>query len=86
MPTSRPEGVGLFIATPGTQQQLTEFGKEYMYINSAQEASFIVSTIYVTPHHQMRHKSQIQKLRVWNNMIEDNTSFIMVNELCFYHN
>ena len=38
------------------------------------------------PDHQMRHKSQIQKLRFWNNMIEDNTSFIMVKELCFYHN
>ena len=42
--------------------------------------------LYVTPHHQMRHKSQIQKLRFWDNMIEDNTSFIMVKELCFYHN
>ena len=41
---------------------------------------------YVTPHHQMRHKSQIQKLRFWNNMKEDNTSFKMVKELCFYHN
>ena len=41
---------------------------------------------YVTPQHQMRHKSQIKKLRFWNNIIEDNTSFIMVKELCFYHN
>ena len=36
--------------------------------------------INVTPHHQMRHKSQIQKLRFGNNMIEDNTSFIMMTE------
>ena len=42
--------------------------------------------IYVTPLHQMRHKSQIQKLRFLNNMIEINISFIMVKELCFYHN
>ena len=34
----------------------------------------------------MRHKSQIQKLRFLNDMIEDNTSFKMVKELCFYHN
>ena len=34
----------------------------------------------------MRHKSQIQKLRFWNNVIEDNTSFKMIKELCFYHN
>ena len=34
----------------------------------------------------MRHNSEIQKLRFWNNVIEDNTSFKMVKELCFYHN
>ena len=42
--------------------------------------------LYVTPHHQMRHKSQIQKMRFLNNVIEDNTSFKMVKELCLYHN
>ena len=41
---------------------------------------------FVTPHHQTRHKSQIRKLRFWNNIIEDTSSFIMVKELCFYHN
>ena len=34
----------------------------------------------------MRHKSQIQKLRFRHHVIEDNTSFKMVKELCFYHN
>ena len=34
----------------------------------------------------MRHKSQIQKLRFWNDIIGENTSFIIVKELCFYHN
>ena len=40
----------------------------------------------VTPHHQMRHKSQIQKLRFRHNVIEENTSFEMMKKLCFYHN
>ena len=34
----------------------------------------------------MRHKSQIPKLRFGHNVIEENTSFKMVKELCFYHN
>ena len=42
--------------------------------------------LYVTPHHQMRHKSQIQKLGFRHNVIEENTSFEMVKKLCFYHN
>ena len=46
---------------------------------------YLEITSYVTPHHQMRHKSQIQKLRFLNNVIEDNTSFKMVKDLCFYH-
>ena len=40
----------------------------------------------MTPHHQMRHKSQILKLRLWYNVIEENTSFKMLKELCVYHN
>ena len=46
----------------------------------------IVFFIYVTPHHQMRHKSQIQKSGFRHNVIEENTSFEMVKKLCFYHN
>ena len=42
--------------------------------------------IYVTPHHQMRHKSEFQKLRLWHNVIEENSGFKMVKELRFYHN
>ena len=34
----------------------------------------------------MRHKWQIQKLRFLHNVIEENTSYKMVEELCFYHN
>ena len=37
-------------------------------------------------HHQMRHKSVIQKLRYWHDMIEGDIDFKMVKELCFYHN
>ena len=44
------------------------------------------SPLYVTPHHQIRHKSQIQKLRFCNKVIEDNTSFKMAKYLSFYHN
>ena len=40
----------------------------------------------MTPHHQMRHESQILKLRLGYNVIEKNTSFKMVKELCVYHN
>ena len=35
----------------------------------------IKSLLYVTPHHQMRHKSQIPKLRFCHTVIEENTSF-----------
>ena len=38
------------------------------------------------PHHQMRHKSEILKLRFWHNVIEENIGLKMVKELCFYHN
>ena len=41
---------------------------------------------YVTPHHQMRHKSQIQKLGFRHNVIEENKSFEIVKKICFYHN
>ena len=41
---------------------------------------------YVTPHHQIRHKSEIQKLRFKHNVIAENIGFKMVKELCFYHN
>ena len=40
---------------------------------------------YVTPHHQMRHKSEIQKLRLWDNVIEENIGFKMLKEWCFYN-
>ena len=42
-------------------------------------------TLYVTPHHQMRHKSEIQKLRFEHNVIDENIGLKMVKELCFYH-
>ena len=41
--------------------------------------------INVTPHHQMRHKSEIQKLRFEQNVINENIGLKMVKELCFYH-
>ena len=34
----------------------------------------------------MRIKLQILKLRLWYNVIEENSSFKMVKELCVYHN
>ena len=47
---------------------------------------FKVKRITCVPPHQMRHKSQTKKLRVWHNVIEDNSSFKMVQEFGFYHN
>ena len=41
---------------------------------------------YMTPHHQMRHKSEIQKLRFYHNVVGEDIDFKMVKELCFYHN
>ena len=38
------------------------------------------------PHHQMRHKSEIQKLWFEHNVIAENIGFKMVQELCFDHN
>ena len=43
-------------------------------------------SLYVTPHHQMRHKSEIQKLRYEHNVKDENIGLKMVKELCFYYN
>ena len=50
------------------------------------EADWPVTLLDVTPDHQKGHKSEIQKLRFLHNVIEENISFEMVEELCFYHN
>ena len=47
--------------------------------------SICVVTYNVTPHHQMRHKWEIQKLR-FHNVIEEIINFELVKELSFYHN
>ena len=59
-------------------------GKSIIFSIHIQRSNFFF--IIVTPHHQMRHKSQIQKLGFRHNVIEENTSFEMVKKLCFYHN
>ena len=42
----------------------------------------IFSSRYVTPHHQMRHKSEIQKLSFLPKVIEENIGFIVVKKIC----
>ena len=49
------------------------------YIRFSETKLNVLGT-YVTPHHQMRHKSAIQKLMLWHNVIEENIGFKMVKE------
>ena len=67
-------GLGLFLS-----ERLTLY---YCHVRVGQNQS----VVFVTTHHQMRHKSQIQILRLLHNVIGENASFKTVKELCFYHN
>ena len=65
---------------------ISHYNMNIFHLSVSLQLIFTCPILICDPHHQLRHKSEIQKLRFRHNVIEENIGFRMLIELCFNHN